>query len=107
MNDAPFVITAALASLLICVVCAFTHPQRGECPRGWFVLDGIRTYDSWRGVTGSWSCQRPPLGGDDDTLTGHQTARDQPGELYGRIYCTNNQEPIVVSDRIVGCQARH
>lgn len=95
---------AFLASVLLCIACAFVRPTRGECPPGWYVLDGVRTSDSWRGQRGSFSCQRPPLGGDDDTLTGKQTAVDQPGVLYAQIHCTGGTLPIVVNERIVGCQ---
>lgn len=85
------------------------HPTHGRCPPGWHLPEGIRTDDGWPGrPRGTYICKRPPLGGDDDVLTGRDTAIDQPGEIRRRIYCTNGQREIAGSDgRTVGCQARH
>jgi hypothetical protein len=90
-------ISLLLSELLLCW-SMLAHPRAARCPDGWWLRDGIRR-------DGSFSCRRPPLGGDDDVLTGRSTAVDQPGELRARIYCTGGAVPIVREDgRTVGCQ---
>lgn len=96
-----------LVSTVLLAIAAFTHPIRWTCPTGMILPTGVRTQDLWGEPAGSFVCKRPPIGGDEDVLTGKSTAREQPGELRGRVYCTNGQLPIVVDYRTVGCQQRH
>ena len=103
MLDALTAVAAGCVSLAILIVCAATRPQHSECPPGWFV-DGVRVMALGHEPAGSFTCRRPPVGGDADVLTGKQTARELPGELRGRIYCTGGALPIVIDDRTVGCQ---
>lgn len=104
MSDPASAITAALASLVLVVVCSFVRPTRGECPPGWYVLDGVRTRDSWRGVTGSWSCRIPEPDDPRDQAGGMNTGARPNVEINARIYCTGGALPIVVNERTVGCQ---
>lgn len=104
MSDVLAAIGAAVASLVILLACAVYRPQRATCPSGWVLATGVRTVDGPLGSRGSFACERPPIGGDSDVLTGKSTAVQPPGELRGRIYCTGGASPIVVNERIVGCQ---
>lgn len=91
----------SVMSLLIIVVAIAARPTRAQCPRGFYLDAGIRTSGP---DVGAFSCRRPPIGGDDDVLTGRETAIEQPGVLRSRIYCTGGTMPVVVNHRTVGCQ---
>ncbi len=96
------VIASAIATLtmLLAVVC--NPPARATCPLGWWLSMGVRR-------SGAYVCTRVPVG--DDVRGADGLVRDHSvvpaGEIDGRIYCTNGQEPIVVDARTVGCQQRH
>jgi hypothetical protein len=93
-----------LLTIIVMLISMATHPQHARCPPG-FVVGNIRT-SSQIEPRGTYTCDRPALGGDDDVKTGKNTARPQPGQIRGRIYCTGGTSPIVVADpevRTVGC----
>lgn len=97
-------ILALFASLLLLVVTSITRPTMARCPDGFYLSEGVRTQPLGHEPTGSFACERPPIGGDSDVLTGTSTARSRPGVLRSRIYCTGSL-PIVRSDGVtVGCQ---
>lgn len=93
-----------LVTIVMLLVGTVTRPTRARCPQGFHMVDGVRTADGPLGHRGSFRCARPPIGGDDDVLTGKSTAIEPPGELRGRIYCTGGTMPIVVESTTVGCQ---
>jgi len=96
----------AITSIVLLVVGVALEPQHGQCPPGWYLRLGVRT-SPWAGrPTGMYTCARPPVGGDDDAITGRSTAVDPPGSLQGRIYCTGGSTPIELDHRTVGCQHR-
>lgn len=94
----------AFASVLIMIACAAYKPTRAACPPGWVLEQGVRTIALPGQPVGWFMCKRPPLGGDDDVITGKDTAIEQPGELEGRIHCTGGSRPIQVNYHTVGCQ---
>jgi hypothetical protein len=97
---------AAVFTVLLLMVGIVTHPTRGACPDGWFMPEVV-SHEPFAGrPVGSYACQRPPIGGDDDVLTGLSTAIEQPGTVWSRIYCTGGTEPIRNGHRIVGCMRR-
>ena len=96
-------IGCALLTVWLLALGMCTQPTRGRCMDGWYLRDGVRS-DTFRGwPRGSYTCARPPIGGDTDVLTGRATAIDRPGEYTGRIHCGGRRE-IVVDERTVGCQ---
>lgn len=103
MSDALAMFGAFVASVFIIIACAITRPTRARCPDGWILATGVRTADGPLGSRGSYACERPPIGGDSDVLTGKSTAVQPPGELLGRVYCTGGSTPIIVDYRTVGC----
>jgi hypothetical protein len=103
VSDALAMFGAFVASLMIILACAVTRPTRARCPDGWILSTGVRTVDGPLGARGTYACERPPIGGDTDVLTGKSTAVQPPGKIYGRVYCTGGSSPIVVDHRIVGC----
>lgn len=98
------IVLCVLASFLIMASCAIYKPDHAACPHGWVLPLGVRTIAIPGQPVGWFMCQRPPLGGDDDVITGKDTAIEQPGELVGRIHCTGGTRPIQVNYRTVGCQ---
>lgn len=96
MNLAGFL--GALVSVVLLLWSMALKPDRLTCPPGWYLMDGVRR-------DGSFSCQRPPIGGDEDVYTGHDSAVDQPGVLRSRVHCTGGARPVIWHDgRTVGCQ---
>jgi len=94
----PIDIVFVFISVLVLGVTSITKPSTARCPKGWSLSTGIRR-------SGDFSCWPAPVGGNDDVLTGRQTAIQPPGELRGKIYCTGGTEPIVGYDGVsVGCQ---
>ncbi len=89
---------AAIASLLVAASTTCCEPQRGGCPAGWH-HDGVRR-------DGRYECVRAPIGSMDDDGTWGRPDRSRvpPGIVRSRIYCTGGAVPIVVSERVVGCQ---
>lgn len=85
-----------ILSALVLVAGMALRPARARCPQG-FHNDGVRL------ETGRFDCRRPP-GKPDWTGTGPDLGVVPPGTLSGRIYCTGGTSPVVVSERIVGCQ---
>ena len=88
---------------IVCLMLAMVaHPTRATCPTGWYLSMGIRR-------SGEFLCQPVPVGGDDDVLTGKDTAYQPPGTIHGRLYCTGGAQPIVDirTGRSVGCQRVH
>lgn len=79
-----------LLSIILIIASAFVQPERAKCPRGSYLHTGIRT-------DGRFECAQTLLGREND-------AEQPPGILHGRIYCTGGALPIVVNERIVGCQ---
>lgn len=89
-------------SLLVLVVTAFLHPDRGGCPDGWYV--------EFRGdrCDGCYEC-RPVDRGKRDPR-GHEldeAARWPETHVDGWIHCTGGARSIVENERVVGCEARH
>lgn len=97
---------AALVTAILLIAVTVRRPTSATCPRGYALLEGVRTQPLGAQPRGAFTCARPPIGGDDDALTGESTARDQPGEIRSRIYCTGGAVPILVNHRTVGCQRR-
>lgn len=87
----------AVLTAIVFVIAAFSRPTHARCPRGWWLPEGIRR-------SGEFTCRPAPVGGDDDALTGRDTATQSPAELSGQIYCTGGAVPVVNGDRVVGCQ---
>lgn len=81
----------ALFSIIALCTAMATQPRHAHCPPGWYV-DGVRP-------TGSYTCHRPPIGGED-------ADPPPPGSIQGRIYCTGGSSPIVNvnTGAAVGCQ---
>lgn len=94
-------IGTSLLTIIVLLVSMVTQPTRAQCPRG-FVVANVRTSSQFE-PRGTFTCDRPALGGDTDVLTGKSTAIVQPGEIKGRLYCTGGSSPIIVDSRIVGC----
>jgi hypothetical protein len=93
-------LACAMFTCLLLVWATATRPTSAECfGKTWYMSHGIRE-------DGRYQCSRPPIGGDTDVLTGRNTAIDQPGVIYGTIYCTGGMRPIVVNYRSVGCMRR-
>lgn len=70
-------------------------PREIDCPAGTFASSGIRT-EPWGGLPrGAFLCQPPPIGGDDDVITGRQTARQPAGVFWGWLRCADNETPTV------------
>lgn len=97
-------ILALFVSMLLLVVTSATRPTMARCPSGFFLSEGVRTRPLHGDPVGSFACERPPIGGDTDVLTGESSARPQPGVIRSRIYCTGGASPIVVDASTVGCQ---
>ncbi len=87
------VIEGVLFTVITCAVlmaAAVTEPRLVRCPPNWYVM-GVPP-------SGRTTCNRPSR----DELD------ESPEPSIGvRIYCTNNQRPIVRDFRTIGCQARH
>lgn len=89
-------------SLVIVGAGWFMHPDHAACPMRWH-NNGIRP-------SGEFECTRNPVGDPDwdgtywDGVQRPDRSRVPTGELRGRIYCTGGMHPIVVSDRVLGCQ---
>lgn len=94
-------IGTSLLTIIVLLISMATKPQHAKCPAG-FVVANVRT-SSQLEPRGTFTCDRPALGGDSDVKTGKITARPQPGEIKGRLYCTGGSSPIVVDSRTVGC----
>lgn len=93
-----------LALVTIVMLCAATvvRPKRATCPRTWALDTGVRT-------DGSYSCWSPPAPECNNTMPGRDSDECHaryPAAVHidSRIYCTNNQQPIVVDGATVGCQ---
>ncbi len=98
-------ILAWFVSMFLVIVTSIARPTSARCPDGFYLSEGIRTQPLGREPVGSFACERPPIGGDDDVLTGKSTARSRPGVIRSRIYCTGGTIPIVRRDGVtVGCQ---
>lgn len=81
--------------MIIWFIMAILH----RCPPGHDLRTGVRR-------DGSFECWPHPTGDDGaDGTYGHPLCSTQSNAiLRSKIYCTNGTMPIVVSDRIVGCQ---
>lgn len=91
-------LACALASVLLLCCAAATRPRVAWCPPDWYV-NGVRP-------SGLYECRRAP-GGEPlyDGAAGYPDRTvDRPGWLVGRIYCTGGSRPVVVTERVVGCQ---
>lgn len=93
MSDVGEVILGIAASVLILLWLSITRPIVVKCPHGWRNYDGVRR-------TGDFSCA-PAMTG-----SGENDEPESPWRLQLRVYCTGGSEPIVVSERVVGCQRR-
>lgn len=89
-------ILLAMVSAIVLIAGVAIRPHRAACPQG-FSHQGVRL------ETGRFDCRRPP-GKPDWTGTGPDLGVVPLGTLSGRIYCTGGTSPVVVSERIVGCQ---
>lgn len=71
------------------------------CPPAYDLRTGIRR-------NGQFECWPHPQGDPSaDGTYGHPLHSTQSNAiLRSQIYCTNGTEPIIVSDRVVGCQPR-
>lgn len=87
-----------IASIWVLVVAAVIRPSRGMCPAGMH-HEGVRR-------DGAFVCVRAPVGdpGRDGTWGNPDVSVVPPGEIAGHIYCTGGALPIVVDERVVGCQ---
>ena len=97
-------LATALLSTFILLVGAVTRPASAQCPAG-FVVANVRTSSHVEPI-GTFTCDRPALGGDTDVKTGKNTAVRQSGVLTGRIYCGVRTPILVLADRevrTVGC----
>lgn len=83
-------VACALITLVILAASAVCRPESAKCPRGTYLHTGIRS-------SGSFACARSLIGPENDAV-------QPPGILLGRIYCTGGSRPIVVNERVVGCQ---
>ncbi len=88
----------SLVSIVLLCASAVTRPARALCPVAWHD-EGVR-------ADGEFGCRPDPVGDpDQDGVWGHpDVSVQQPGEVWGRIYCTGGAHPIVVDERAVGCQ---
>lgn len=93
------IVITAFVSLIMIAVAAIARPTTARCPRGWNMGDGIRR-------DGSYACHAPLPRGCGEPVGKFIPCPPVP-KLYGRIYCTNGQQPIVINHERVGCQARH
>jgi hypothetical protein len=100
-------LAAAILSVALLLYGVVARPTRFRCPRGWYIADGVRTDDHFLGPRGSFACRRPPIGGDDDVMTGRNTAVERPGAVRLCVYCIGGFVLIVIDERTVGCQAKH
>ena len=96
--DYLFGLLCSFASLAMLFLAMATTPTRAVCPPGWY-LNGVRS-------SGAYCCVRTPVGDPDWDGTWQRPERSvqPPGELCGRIYCTGGSRPIVVNERVAGCQ---
>ena len=89
---------ALLVSILVLATSMITMPSRAACPLRWH-NEGVRP-------TGRYECVPDPVG------PSHRDARgilvddsvQAPGEIVGEITARSGSMPIVVTNRIVGCQ---
>lgn len=93
--------TIAVIGFVAVAGAALWHPsQRVTCPPGWYI-EGVRP-------SGRTQCRPtpPPSCGEPVPPNNAPCAHDErtiPLELY----CTGGSVPIVVNERVAGCQARH
>jgi hypothetical protein len=80
---------AGVATLLL-------HPKRFECPRGWWLPEGVRR-------SGDFVCRPDLVGGVDDRPGGADHSIEPFGLVVGRVFCNAGTVPIVVGSRIVTC----
>jgi hypothetical protein len=83
---------------VLALVNLLTQPTHASCPHGWH-HNGVR-------VSGDFMCERAPVGDpDQDGVWGRPDHSVVPsGLLPGKVYCTGGAHPIVVNERVVGCQ---
>lgn len=86
-DDLVYLFASVFLAAAAFVGAAVYRPVRAACPPAWH-HDGVRR-------SGAFECTRSPVG---DTWP--------PGRLEGRIYCTGGTVPVVVTERVVGCQRR-
>ena len=81
--------------------CAL-RPDHAGCPEGWYLASGIR-------LSGRFEClPSPPR--DEYDCTADPVCPQPAGEEIGvaaQIVCTSGHVPVVVSERVVSCEARH
>lgn len=92
-------LVAAMLSLWLLALSSALRPQIAACPAGHDLRTGIRR-------DGSFACWPHPVGNPDfDGTFGWPERSVQPlGVLESRLHCTGGARPVVVSDRVVGCQ---
>lgn len=94
-------LAAALISAAVLLIADACEPSSARCPPGWTLLEGVRR----SGEFACYSPMDPPGCGD---LEGTNVPCKKAYRIWGRIWCTNGQEPAI-GDRweIVSCQAVH
>lgn len=95
---APDLLAAMFSILLLC--CSFiVRPQHARCPEHHDLRMGIRR-------SGEFQCWATPSGPVeyDGTWERRDRSKQSGAILTGRLWCTNGTSPIVVNERVVGCQ---
>lgn len=92
---------------VILTAAFFLRPQYASCPPGSYVEGVGQGVARPRGSTHCAAVPDPERPEED--CRGARACHGRPPRwtIPMQIVCTNGQDPIVVDDRTVGCQARH
>jgi len=79
-----------ICTVAILIGSSIVQPAAATCPVGTYLHTGVR-------ADGRFECARSLVGPENDAV-------QPPGVLGGRVHCTGGSRPIVVNERVAGCQ---
>lgn len=100
MVDSLLEVVVTLGAIVAFLWVVATSPTRTECPKGWWIPEGVR-------ASGSFTCKRSPVG--DDYRDAGGILRDRSvmpeGSLAGHVWCEPPARPVIANDgRTVLCR---